>query len=192
MAALAGRAGKFFRQPPKLCRLTLTAALLAAFGLHQYRAWQEDSAEGPSLPSNVELVMHELTATRSAAGALQWRLSARQAGQTMHEDSTLLEGVHMLLKDRQGKEIVITADSGTLLAHGDAVSAQSNVEILLPDATRLYTEALVYDAGRDLITSTDPVRIDAGKIQTTGMGMQIELSKRRFTLQDRVRAVAQP
>ena len=189
---MADLIGKLFRRPPELFWLTIVAALLAAFGLYQYRAWQEDSAEGPNLPSDVELVMHDLTATRSAEGALQWRLTARQASQAMHEDRTQLEAVHMLLMNQQGQEIVITADSATLLPHGDAMSVRSNVEILLPDATRLRTDTLAYDAAAALITSSDPVTIEAGKLSTTGIGMQIELKKRRVTLQDRVRAVAQP
>ncbi len=123
---------------------------------------------------------------------MQWRLTARQASQAMHEDRTQLEAVHMLLMNQQGQEIVITADSGTLLPHGDAMSVRSNVEILLPDATRLRTDTLAYDAAAALITSSDPVTIEAGKLSTTGIGMQIELKKRRVTLQDRVRAVAQP
>ena len=123
---------------------------------------------------------------------MQWRLTARQASQAMHEDRTQLEAVHMLLMNQQGQEIVITADSATLLPHGDAMSVRSNVEILLPDATRLRTETLAYDAAAALITSSDPVTIEAGKLSTTGIGMQIELKKRRVTLQDRVRAVAQP
>lgn len=191
-AAEAGKAGKFLRRPPELLWLTLVAALLAAFGLHQYRAWQEDSAEGPVLPSNVELVMHDLTATRSSEGALQWKLTARQASQAMDEDSTALEALRMVLVDRQGKEIVITADAGTVLPQGDAMSARSNVEMLLADATRLRTDALFYDAASDLITSTEPVQIEAGKLKATGSGMQIELKKQRFTLTDRVRAVVQP
>ncbi len=189
---MAGLAGKLPRRPPELFWLTLAAALLAAFGLQQYRAWQEDSADGPSLPSDVELVMHDLTATRSAAGGLQWRLTARQASQALHEDRTQLEAVHMLLKDRQGKEIVITADSATLLPQGDTVSARSNVEILLADATRLRTDTLTYDTSAGLITSEDAVVIEAGKLRSTAAGMEIELKKRRVTLQDRVRAVVQP
>ena len=123
---------------------------------------------------------------------MQWRLTARQASQDMHEDRTQLEAVHMLLMNQQVQEIVITADSGTLLPHGDAKSVRSNVEILLPDATRLRTDTLAYYAAAALITSSDPVTIEAGKLSTTGIGMQIELKKRRVTLQDRVRAVAQP
>lgn len=188
----AAWAVKNFQRPPQLFWLTLTAALLATFGLYEYRAWQEDSIDGPSLPNNVELVMHDLRATSSAEGALQWQLSARQASQAMHENRTHLKAVRMLLVDVEGKEIVITADSGTLLPHGDAISAHSNVEIVLPDATRLRTETLVYDAAANLISSSDPVVIEAGKLSTTGIGMQIELKGRRFTLQDRVRAVLEP
>ena len=193
MAAWAGKASRFFRRrPPELFWLTLVAALLAAFGLYQYRAWQEDSAEGPTLPSNVELVMHDLTATRSVAGAFQWKLSARQASRAMHEDSTELAALRMVLLDRQGKEIVITADTGTVLPNGDAISARSNVVVSLANATRLRTDTLHYDAASALVTSADPVHIEAGKFKATGNGMQVELKGRHFTLKEQVRAVMQP
>lgn len=185
-------AGKFIRRPPEFVWLTLIAALLATFGLYQYRAWQEDSAEGPVLPNNVELVMHDLEATRSMAGAVQWKLTAKQARQSMDDDTTALDAVRMLVVDSEDGDIVITADSGAILPHGDTMSARSNVVIELADATRLLTESLVYDANTGVMSSTDPVRMEAGAMTASGTGMEVEVKQRRFTLQGGVQAVAQP
>lgn len=183
---------RYFRQAPDLFWLTLTAALLAGIGLYQYRAWQEDSAEGPTLPPEASLVMEEIQATRSLGGAVQWSLSAKQAIQGLHDDTTQLEAVRLVFADSKSGDIVISADWGTIRAHGDDMSARSNVEILLADATRLRTDTLSYKAATGIISNSDTVLIEAGGMTVKGLGLKIEVDGRRFILEDMVRAVVQP
>ncbi|NLZ17908.1 MAG: LPS export ABC transporter periplasmic protein LptC [Desulfobulbaceae bacterium] len=184
--------GQIPRQAPDLLWLTLTAAFLAGIGLFQYRAWQEDGVEGPALPPDALLVMEGIQAVRSVGGTNQWSLSAKQAIQGLHDDSTQLKAVRLVFADSKGGDIVISADWGTIHTNGDDMSVRSNVEVLFADATRLRTDTLSYKADTGIISSSDTVLIEAGGMAVKGLGLKIEVDERRFILEDGVRAVMQP
>lgn len=98
-------------------------------------------------------------------------------------ETHLLDGMKVHFYDEQGKESsVLTAQSGNVDENTKNLEARGNVVVVSSDSTTLRTEKLYWDNRRQVVHTTEFVRIDSPKEHLQGYGFESDQHLQRYRI----------
>ena len=119
------------------------------------------------------------TATRN--GVKEWTLEAKSARLIGAEKHMVLKELSVVYYTRDGKEVYLTADEGTLNTESNDIEVTGNV-VLITEPYELRAKKLNYVHKRQRIYSKEPVRIisTTSYLGANAMSFNLKNSKARF------------
>ena len=166
--------------------MVLTVAVLAVM---LWRYFQQQAPEEllEALPKQVDLSLDELHYTQNEGGKRSWTLAAKRAEYQRESGTALLDDVQMTLYDagRFG-EVRLQAEHGQLQQAERQVTVWGQVEVDTSEGQRLLTERLHYDDARRLLTTQEPIRFSAPRLELTGRGLEVNVETGQLQVKDDV------
>lgn len=117
----------------------------------------------------------------------EWDLNADSAKYFEDKELLSLEGVEATIYTDENTYYV-TGNEGLYNTKTRDIEIKGQVEVLMPDTTRLRTETLNYDHQKKQMTSNDKVLITRGKVIINGVGVVININEKKLLILDKVRA----
>jgi LPS export ABC transporter protein LptC len=98
-------------------------------------------------------------------------------------ETQLLNGITVQFYDEQGNvSSILTAQSGKVDENTNNLEAAGNVVVVSSDSTTLRTEKLYWDNKRQVVHTTEFVRINAPKERLQGYGFESDQHLRRYRI----------
>jgi len=117
----------------------------------------------------------------------EWDLNAETASYYEDKEQLLLEGVEATIYS-EDKTYFVTGNEGLYNTKTHDFKIKGEVEVVMPDSTKMSTETLSYDYQKKLMTSNDKVLITREKVAIKGVGVVINLNKKKMLILEKVRA----
>jgi LPS export ABC transporter protein LptC len=168
-------------------KLALTLLLGVSLGAVFWYFFLFRQGAPPALPlpqaaTKAVMALSKVRQTATKDGILQWKLEADTAEMEANTGRMILQSpeVDFFLKD--GRQVHLTAQVGTLFTHNNNIEVQGNVH-LQSDRYTLVTEDMAYSDEHHLITTTTEVQISGKAIQLHAAAMTYDLrtNEARFT-----------
>ncbi|SHI78162.1 LPS export ABC transporter protein LptC [Malonomonas rubra DSM 5091] len=166
-----------------LACLILLAVLVLAIVIWRHGRSLDPVEVLEALPEQVDLSLEKLHYTQNEEGRRSWTLDAERA--EYQRDTGLAElGDLSLTLYESGRfgDVSMTAEHGTLQQEQRLVEAWGNVVVTTATGERLTTERLIYDGGKKLLTTDEPVTITNRRMELKGTGLQGNLEQGRMLL----------
>jgi len=154
--------------------------------------WRHLQQQGPlevleALPEQVDLSLEELHYTQTEEGRRSWTLDAEKAEYRRDDGLAKLDAVILLLyRAGQFGELRMTADHGLLRQEEQQVEVWGDVRISTARGDWLYTERLIFDGQRQLLTNNEPVQVSNQRMELAGTGLWADLAAGRLRLEQDV------
>lgn len=142
-----------------------------------------------ALPHDVDLSLQQINYTETEEGRPRWTLVADSAAHSVQDGVTRIENIHMTFYDEEMGDVILTAANGEMDSESRNVTVRGEVVVKSPQGYALYTEKLHYLEAQRLVRTGDPVRLVSEKMETTGVGMVLDVQKRSLALLSRVDAL---
>ena len=117
----------------------------------------------------------------------EWELRSDSARYFEDRELMFLEEVEVTLYS-DGKTYHITANQGRFNTKTRDIEMKGQVEVVMPDSTKLQTETLNYEHQKKIITSKNFVTIRKEQVTINGVGVVISLDEKKLLILDKVRA----
>ncbi|ACM20631.1 lipopolysaccharide ABC transporter, periplasmic protein LptC [Geotalea daltonii FRC-32] len=180
---------------PKKIRLILAMAIvLAGVSLIATVMLKVEQRKPPAekldpLPDNVEMALQKVHYSEVKDGIKKWDLFADQALFDMKKEAFHLKGVRLVLvaETRIG-DITLTADGADYYSKTKDVELSGNV-VAKSDTGMHFSSATARFVGANaLIRTDDPVRFTDGRIEVSGVGMELKTTTRDLKIKKGVTA----
>jgi LPS export ABC transporter protein LptC len=174
----------------------LVAAGIALVLVVVVLAWRGGSAGGPPaaavaappLPPTGGRI-ENFRYTRTTGGRTEWVLDAEAAEFFGDKARAVFENGRMEFTTKEGRVLRLSGRRGTFHTDTQDVEIDGNVIAGSNDGYRLLTETLRYDAGKNEVTTADPLLFFGDRLNVRGQGMKIEVDAQRVTLGGPVEAL---
>lgn len=121
--------------------------------------------------------------THTKGDTVQWQVQAQEARVFERDKQAILQTVAVTLFGRQGKELTVTGDEGTLNTETKNFVLANRSEPLVIQTESgyvIYTNHLVWTDQTREIRTQDPVRIVGHGLEVTGRGLLGHLDREEF------------
>lgn len=154
-------------------------------------------APPPIKPVDVEqaeVVIDGFNFARSEGADSDWRLTAKQAVVSKQSGMATLTGLTAIIGTGTGREVTLTAESGSFDTNTNAVelSGGDGVKLSTDDGYVMRFEDLRWDDSSKELTTDKSVRIDGRNIEMVGKGMVARADLQEVRITDGVRTVFKP
>jgi LPS export ABC transporter protein LptC len=174
-------------------RSLLAVSVILAFSLAYLLATRTDpgsaSVESRSSLERADAGIDQFLFTQSKDGEVQWRVEAQRARVFENEKRAVLEEVQVTLFGRNGWELKLAGDEGTInTEQHDFVLVKRDGPIIVEfqNGYTIYTNHLAWADARREISTGDPIHITGHGMDVTGRGMVGRLDKEEFRILDHV------
>jgi lipopolysaccharide export system protein LptC len=82
-------------------------------------------------------------------------------------------------------------DEGVLNNDNNNIRIRGNVRVLHEDGYKLLTDSLAYERDKELIHTDDPVYIEGQDFNLKGLGMRLDLKKRKLSILQNIETIVQ-
>jgi LPS export ABC transporter protein LptC len=144
---------------------------------------KDAGAEGPTIDAEA----WEVRLRQREAGGESWELTAEHAAHYPAEGVTRLRAVHLVLERGDGPPITARARKGRVRDADNRVTLEGDVTLEDPEGYRMTTATLHYLPAAGRAETDDPVRIEAGFGEVTGVGATVWTEEQRLRLHRQVR-----
>lgn len=166
------------------------AILLIAEVMRRYRPVVNVPVSTAALPAGVDLALQQLDYTHTEGGVSRWRLVASRAEHQSVSKILQVKDLQLVFFDEHGNEQVsLKARSGTISSDYSTVEVRDEVELIHRNGYTLRTTSLSYRQADGMIRTDAPIRLTGRDVTMDGVGLRIDLNKRRLQVPARVRAV---
>ncbi len=166
--------------------------MLAMIGAGAFAVWKNFNLRSPeellrSLPENIDIAFGEVDYTETRGERRLWRLQAESVAREARQQKVQLEDVRMTLY-QQGElgNVYLTARRGWWFPETGNVEMLGEVNVRSDQGFELFCDQLFYDNKAELVFSESPVTLVAEGMETTGVGLELSLPKRRVVILDQV------
>ncbi|WP_243373044.1 LPS export ABC transporter periplasmic protein LptC [Geotalea sp. SG265] len=141
------------------------------------------------LPRNVEMALQNVHYSEVKNGAKKWDLFAAQALFDRKKEAFRLKAVRLVLAAEAGVgSVTLTADQADYNSETKDVHLSGNVVATSDSGMHFSSERACYLADRALIRTNDPVRFIDGRIDLSGVGMELNVATRDLKIMKDVSA----
>jgi LPS export ABC transporter protein LptC len=137
-------------------------------------------------------IVSDFVLTETEAGALQWKLYAREASTYNARNIVLVRSVRVDFYDeKQQQSSELTAREGEIQLQTHDMTARGNVVLQTTEGTRMSTEEMHFLNREQKIVSpvTQEVRVERAGDTLTGYGFESDPGLRHYEFKRKVRAV---
>ena len=131
------------------------------------------------------LSLNKIQQTATRDGKKEWSLEASSGHYLDKTRQLLLKDVEVTFFLKDGSEIILIADQGTLNTDTSNMEVSGNV-VLKNDEYRMSTEHLSYVHDQRVLYSKAPIRISGASAELTAESLSFDLDAKRLTLEGRV------
>jgi LPS export ABC transporter protein LptC len=138
-----------------------------------------------SIQQNASLAIGNIHQVSTRDGIKEWILDARSAHVIDETKQLMLEDVTVVYFVKDGKEVRLTANRGTLKTETKDIEVTGQVLLIYSDYT-LETNKMNYDHGRRILFSSTPVKIIGNTITLSAGSMKYDLTANQAWFQQKV------
>lgn len=141
------------------------------------------TAAAPGSMDIADATISKFTFTQTKGDAVQWQVQAQEARLFERDRRAMLSVVAVTLFGRQGKELTVTGDEGTLDTETKNFVLANRSEPLVVHTESgyvIYTNHLAWTDQTREIRTQDPVRIVGHGLEVTGRGLLGHLDTEEF------------
>lgn len=124
-------------------------------------------------------------------GNARWTVRATTARYFEDRQETVLSKVNALFFLRDGGQVTLLGDEGILNNDNNNIRIRGNVRVLHEDGYKLLTDSLAYERDKELIHTDDPVYIEGQDFNLKGLGMRLDLKKRKLSILQNIETIVQ-
>ncbi|MBA5867094.1 MAG: LPS export ABC transporter periplasmic protein LptC [Nitrospira sp. CR1.3] len=153
------------------------------------------TAAGPGAMDQADATISRFTFTQTKGDKVQWQVDAKQARLFELDKRARLETVAVTLFGREGKELTVEGDEGTLDTDTkNFVLANRSEPLVLRTQSgyTIYTNHLAWTDETREIRTKDPVRIVGHGLEVTGIGLLGHLDREEFEVLEDVHVNVAP
>ncbi|HJT20398.1 MAG TPA: LPS export ABC transporter periplasmic protein LptC [Nitrospira sp.] len=173
----------------------LLACYLAYLLMTNSNSAPPPTATSPGTMDKADAMISQFTFTQTKADKVQWQVDAKQARLFEQDKRAILDQVAVTLFGREGKELTVEGDEGTLDTATKNFILSNRTEPLVVKTQSgyvIYTNHLAWtDESREIRTD-DPVRIVGHGLEVTGRGLLGHLDREEFEVLDDVHVDVAP
>ena len=132
---------------------------------------------------NADAKVSKFTFTHTKGDTVQWQVQAQEARVFERDRQAVLQVVAVTLFGRQGRELTVTGDEGTLNTETKNFVLANRSEPLMIHTESgyvIYTNHLAWTDQTREIRTQDPVRIVGHGLEVTGRGLLGHLDREEF------------
>ena len=182
--------------PNRFLRWTLSLVILGSAGFLVYV--MIGKVQSHSLPPSVttnnvkqaDAGMKGFVYRQTDNGLIQWEVEAQKAEIFDSQHHAVLHTVQVKMFGRQGKEMTLQADGGTINTETNEFDLRNNqdpIVIELANGYTIFTPHIHWVEARQEISTKTPVTIQGHGISITGIGLVGRLDSEEFTVLKNVR-----
>jgi LPS export ABC transporter protein LptC len=166
------------------------ATVLAVVVMNRYQPLSAVPVAVPALPVGVDLALQRIDYTHTEGGLARWRLVAGRAEHQTESKLLLVKDLQLTFFDEKGGEQVnLKARNGQISGDYSAVEVRDDVELVHRNGYTLRTDFLRFNQADGMLRTEAPIRLTGRDVTLDGVGLQVDLAKRRLHIPGRVRAV---
>jgi LPS export ABC transporter protein LptC len=153
------------------------------------------TATAPGTIDQADATISRFTFTQTKGDKVQWQVDAKQARLFEQDKRALLDTVAVTLFGREGKELTVEGDEGTLDTETkNFVLANRSEPLVLRTESGyiIYTNHLAWTDETREIRTKDPVRIVGHGLEVTGKGLLGHLDREEFEVLEDVHVDVAP
>jgi LPS export ABC transporter protein LptC len=170
----------------------ILAGVLATIVLIRYRPASELEEMAKVLPTGVDMALQDINYTHTEGGVARWRLVAKQVEHRAVDNFTVLSDLHVTFYDVNGAEQgSVKARNGQTNADFSVIEIRDGVEVSSTRGYTLQTDHLTYRQMDRSIRTDGPVKLVSAGLNLDGVGMVMDLDKKRLRIPSRVHAVVE-
>ena len=182
--------------PNRYLRWTLSVIIMSLVGFLGYvlTGKVRSNAPPPSVTSDTlktaDAGMEGFVYRQTESGVIRWEVEAQKAEIFEAEHQAVLQVVQVTMFERQGKEMTIQADGGTInteTSEFDLQNHQNPIVIKLANGYTIFTPHLHWSEGKQEVNTETPVTIEGHGMTITGNGLIGHFDTEEFTLLENVR-----
>jgi len=176
-----------FRLRRLLVLLIVVSIVVLTMVIYQHLQQQKPEEVLNLLPENIDLALQDLHYTQSEEGQKRWTLDASKAEYQRDSRLAKLQAVtlHFYHVETFGT-FTLQADQGELAQQQRQVDIWGGVELTAKRGEQLFTERLHYDDQTRQLSTAEPFRFYSSWIELTGTGMQIDIDRGHFLVEENV------
>lgn len=129
------------------------------------------------------------TYTRSVGGEKEFTVKAESAVYFEDENRADFVKANVAFFSKEGRNVVLTTDGGTLSTDSNDIIANGNVVIRSSDGYTAKTDKLFYNAKTELIHTKDPVVVQGDRFSMSGRGLEMNIKDQKLELKNDVRGI---
>ena len=140
-------------------------------------------AAAPGSMDRADATISKFTFTQTKDDTIQWQVQAQEARFFERDKRAMLQAVAVTLFGRQGKEMTVTGDEGTLNTETKNFMIANRSEplaVYTESGYVIYTNHLVWTDQTREIRTEDPVRVVGPGLEVTGRGLLGHLDREEF------------
>jgi LPS export ABC transporter protein LptC len=141
------------------------------------------AAPGSMDMDTADATISQFTFTQTKDDTVQWQVQAKEAQLFERDRRAILQVVAVTLFGRQGKELTVTGDEGTLNTETKnfvLANRSKPLVIYTESGYVIYTNHLAWTDQTREIRTQDPVRIVGHGLEVTGRGLLGHLDREEF------------
>lgn len=153
------------------------------------------TATRPGTMDQADATISQFTFTQTKADRVQWQVDAKQARLFEQDKRALLDQVAVTLFGREGKELTVEGDEGTLNTETKNFMLANRTEPLVVRTQSgyvIYTNHLAWTDETREIRTNDPVRIVGHGLEVTGKGLLGHMDREEFEVLEDVHVEVGP
>lgn len=140
------------------------------------------------MTDNVDLQVKNVNYTDVGESGLKWEIKADSAKYIKSENLAMFNHVRVKLIMKDGRNIIMTGNDGTLNTVTKDMEISGNVEVVSDKGDRLTTDILKYSGSEQRIYTEAAVKMENPRMQVRGVGMSLSLDDKDVALLSRVKA----
>ncbi|PLX77396.1 MAG: LPS export ABC transporter periplasmic protein LptC [Desulfuromonas sp.] len=172
--------------------LVLAVLLFAVLGwvaYSGYRSLRAGQGDLNSLPIGAQLALDTIDYTHLIEGVERWRLRAERVERQTKGERLELRSPYLLVNDENGDPLgELRADSGWVSGDYLQVALLDDVVVVHVDGYRLETSSIDFNQPQRIIETAAPFKLIGESLSLSGVGMEIDLTNRRFKALAEVKA----
>jgi len=182
--------------PNRVIRWMLSLIILGSTGYLGYVmiGTVQSNSPPPSVTTNnfdqADVGMEGFVYRQTDQGLVRWEVEAKRADISESEHHTVLHAVQVTLFGRQGEEMKLQADGGTINTETnefDLRNDQDPIVIQLANGYTIFTPHIHWMEANQEISTKMPVTIEGHGMIITGIGLIGDFSSEEFTVLENVR-----
>jgi LPS export ABC transporter protein LptC len=184
----------YFRNHPKRIKVLLFSIIGVTIGLlilvfAAYRVMRDDPQQLIStIQHQASLSIGKVHQVSTRDGVKEWSLDAASAHVVDETRKLMLEDVSVIYYLKDGQEIRLTAEKGSLKTDSHDIEVEQRVVIAFQEF-RMETDKLGYNHGRRLLATRLPVKIYGPTSTLTADSMAFDLNTNQITFKGNIEVI---